>query len=131
MNYDVTCRCGLINFHNTNNYFEVNRLSLWLHFWSSSNTIHHLIIFSHFEFKFLSIKSCSTFRQSNILPRNPKISNTLWLLNMSLEFDPQCCPACLTKQKRSYLHFRFRANYFLLPCKIPEELSRRSMLFHN
>ena len=33
--------------------------------------------------------------------------------------------------KTQYLQFRFLANYFLLPCKISEEISRRSMLFHN
>ena len=33
--------------------------------------------------------------------------------------------------KMQYLHFRFHANYFLLPWKIPEEISRRSLLFHN
>ena len=33
--------------------------------------------------------------------------------------------------KTQYLHFRFHANYFILPWKIPEEISRRSMLFHN
>ncbi len=30
-----------------------------------------------------------------------------------------------------YLHFKFHANHFLLPEKIPKEISRRSMLFHN
>ncbi len=33
--------------------------------------------------------------------------------------------------KTQYLHFRFYANYFLLPWKISEEISRRSMLSHN
>ena len=33
--------------------------------------------------------------------------------------------------KTQYLHFRFHANYFLLPVKIHEKISRRSMLFHN
>ncbi len=33
--------------------------------------------------------------------------------------------------KMQYLHFRSHANYFLLPWKIPEEISRRSMFFHN
>ncbi len=39
---------------------------------------------------------------------------------------------CLSHQvKMQYLHFRFYVNYFLLPWKIPEEISRWSMLFHN
>ncbi len=33
--------------------------------------------------------------------------------------------------KTQYLHFGFHANYFLLHWKIPEEISRRSMFFHN
>ena len=33
--------------------------------------------------------------------------------------------------KTQYLHFRFYANYFLLPWKIPEEISRLSIPFHN
>ncbi len=33
--------------------------------------------------------------------------------------------------KTQYLHLRVYANYFLLPWKIHEEISRRSMLFHN
>ncbi len=33
--------------------------------------------------------------------------------------------------KKQFLHFRFHANYFLLPWKIPKEISRRSMIFHN
>ncbi len=36
--------------------------------------------------------------------------------------------------KRQYLHLRFHATYFLLPWKIPEEISccsRPSVLFHN
>ena len=35
------------------------------------------------------------------------------------------------KTQYMYLHFRLHANYFPLPGKIPEEISRRSMLFHN
>ncbi len=35
------------------------------------------------------------------------------------------------KVKTQYLHFRFHAIYFLLTWKNPEEISRRSMLFHN
>ncbi len=34
-------------------------------------------------------------------------------------------------RKTQYLHFRFHASYFLLPWKITEEISRRSMLFHS
>ncbi len=37
----------------------------------------------------------------------------------------------LPQVKMQYLHFRFHANYFLLPWNIPEEISRQSMLFHN
>ena len=33
--------------------------------------------------------------------------------------------------KTQYLHFRFRANYFLLFWKNSEDISRRSVLFHN
>ena len=33
--------------------------------------------------------------------------------------------------KTQSLHFRFHASYFPLPWKISEEVSRRSMLFHN
>ena len=33
--------------------------------------------------------------------------------------------------KTQYLHFRFHANWFLLPWKISEKISRRSMLFNN
>ena len=33
--------------------------------------------------------------------------------------------------KTQYLHFKFHANYSLLPGKIPEEISTRSILFHN
>ncbi len=32
--------------------------------------------------------------------------------------------------KSQYLHFRFHANYFLLPWKIAGDFSRRSTLFH-
>ena len=35
------------------------------------------------------------------------------------------------KETTLYLHSSFHANYFLLPWKTPEEISRRSMLFHN
>ncbi len=35
------------------------------------------------------------------------------------------------KVKTQYLHFRSHAEYFLLSWKIPQEISRRSMLFHN
>ena len=37
-------------------------------------------------------------------------------------------PHCV---KTQYLHFKFHASYFLVPWKIPEEICRRSMLFHN
>ena len=33
--------------------------------------------------------------------------------------------------KTQYVHFRSQAGYFLLSWKIPEEISRRSMLIHN
>ncbi len=33
--------------------------------------------------------------------------------------------------KTQYLLFRLHANYILSPWKNPEEISRRSMLFHN
>ncbi len=35
------------------------------------------------------------------------------------------------KVRTQYLHFRFHANYFLWPWKIPDEISRRSMLSYN
>ncbi len=35
------------------------------------------------------------------------------------------------KVKTQYLHFRSHAKYFLLSWKIPEVISRRSILFHN
>ncbi len=35
------------------------------------------------------------------------------------------------KVKTQYVHFRPHTNYFLLPCKISEEISRWSMLFNN
>ena len=34
------------------------------------------------------------------------------------------------KVKMQYLHFRFYANFFLLPWKIPEEICRQSVLFN-
>ncbi len=37
----------------------------------------------------------------------------------------------LHQVKKQYLHCEYHANYFLLPLKIPEEISRRSILFHN
>ncbi len=36
--------------------------------------------------------------------------------------DDQCCP---NKVKMQYMHFRLHSNYFLVPWKIPEEISRR------
>ena len=33
--------------------------------------------------------------------------------------------------KTQYVHFRSHAEYFLLPWKIPDEISRRSVLFHS
>ncbi len=35
------------------------------------------------------------------------------------------------KVKMQFVHVRLHASYFLLPWKIPEEISRRSMLFNN
>ena len=35
------------------------------------------------------------------------------------------------KVNMQYLHFRSQVQYFLLPFKIPEVVSRRSVLFHN
>ena len=35
------------------------------------------------------------------------------------------------KVKMQYVHFRSYTKYFLLPWKIREESSRRSLLFHN
>ena len=35
------------------------------------------------------------------------------------------------KVKMQYVYFRSHAEYFLLPWKIPLEISRRSMIFHN
>ena len=51
-----------------------------------------------------------------------------------------CTPVCNTghflssitlshKVKTQYVHFRLRANYFLLPLKISEEISRRNQCF--
>ena len=41
------------------------------------------------------------------------------------------CSFLSRKVKTQYLHFRLHANYFLLPWKIPAEISRRPMLFNN
>ncbi len=35
------------------------------------------------------------------------------------------------KVEIQYVHFRLHTKYFLLPWKIPEEISRQSRLFHN
>ncbi len=35
------------------------------------------------------------------------------------------------KVKMQYVHFRIHTNYFLLPWKITEEISRQSVLFNN
>ncbi len=61
--------------------------------------------------EFLTCDVCSRFFVQAILPQN------IWA------FLPH-------QVKTQYLHFR-HANHFLLLWKIPEEISRRSMLFHN
>ncbi len=40
-------------------------------------------------------------------------------------------PSLPPKVKMQYVHFRSHTEYFLLSWIIPEEISRRSMLFHN
>ena len=35
------------------------------------------------------------------------------------------------KIEMQYVHIRLYANYYLFPWKIPEEISRQSMLFNN
>ncbi len=40
------------------------------------------------------------------------------------------CPVLLYKVKTQYAHFRLHTNYFLFPWKIPQEISRRSMLIN-
>ncbi len=42
-----------------------------------------------------------------------------------------CIPCLFHQVKMQCMHFRFHAHYFLLPWKIPQEISRRSLLFHN
>ena len=38
---------------------------------------------------------------------------------------------CKSAPQTEYVHFRSHAGYFLLLWKIPEAISRRSMLYHN
>ena len=66
--------------------------------------------------------------------------NALQLMSALLQSSiAEVCTETTTNQrcslphqvKMQYLHFRFHASYFLLPWKIPEEIHRQSMLFHN
>ncbi len=52
----------------------------------------------------------------------------IWGFPVHVNSTADICPI---KWKMQYLHFRFHTNYFLLPWKIPEQISRRSMHFHN
>ncbi len=58
-----------------------------------------------------------------------------WYLHISFGLECLLCSkqsaALPHKVKTQYLHFRSHAEYFLLSWKIPEVISRRSILFHN
>ena len=60
---------------------------------------------------------------TNLFEGNSTHTTRDWNLNNAWNVSHQV--------KTQYLHFRFHANCFILPRKILEEISRRSMLFHN
>ncbi len=68
-------------------------------------------------------------REKNIMPRE-KVILFLLLCHICINRGSSTC--MLPHQvKTQYLHFRFHANYCVLPEKIPDELSRRSKHFNN
>ncbi len=76
----------------------------------------------------LSLSSC-------YLASNGHTDSAYWLLKIHLISHVYPFTISLSalphKVKTQYLHFRSQAEYFLLPWKIPEVMSRRSILFHN
>ncbi len=75
---------------------------------------------------------------SKILIRDISWAWSLPLSTWSVGHNPfkSACPRSTTSDlppqvKTQYLHFRSHANYFLLTWKIPEEISRRSLLFNT
>ncbi len=90
-------------------YLCENQLIYW-------NT--RVISFPEYVYFYTIITLCNSIKtQSKFLPRV--------CMNCSL-----LTPLVPHYVKAQYLHFKFHANYFLLPWKIPEEISRWSMLFH-
>ncbi len=69
-------------------------------------------------------KQRETFRSHNAIGRFRLIMQLINLRAHTEEFMPH-------KVKTQYLHFRSHAEYFILSWKIPEVMSRRSILFHN
>ncbi len=85
-------------------------------------------------------------KENKLQSSNPHHTLTLWALNSlrctylipsiidseKLHIDPFDQSADLPhKVKTQFVHFRLHANYFLLPRKIPQEISTLSMLINN
>ena len=91
----------------------------------------HETILSHFFIDWFNIwqailsdQSADSSHKLIWILTNQTISNEIDLLGLHQHIPPH-------KVKMQYVHFRLHVNYFLLPWKIPEEVSRRSMLFNN
>ncbi len=74
------------------------------------------------------------FRQLVLTKIGNKILLRGWMESWHCVFRYRVChilPFLPYKIKMQYMQFRLHVEYFLLPLKIPEEMSRRSMLFNN
>ncbi len=84
----------------------------------------------NFRCSVLCVHSFICFSTSGTAFNHIFLSSGLYPISAKLDVTWKFLPFT-HKVKTQYLHFRSHAEYFLLSLKIPEVISRRSILFHN